>query len=71
MSAAPLVKRVLTARMSTAEVSPVQTVEPPESKYGPCKIKIWHEWNSSAGISNHPINKMFRAFNEFTKLVFS
>lgn len=72
MSATPHVKRASTSRVSSADViSAVQIQEAPESKYGPCKIKIWHEWNSASGIKNHPINKMFRTYNEFVKLVFS
>ena len=41
-----------------------------ESKYGPTKIKIWHQWEPKDEIKNHPIQKMFNAYNDFVKIVF-
>lgn len=45
--------------------------EKQESKYGPTKIKIWHPYEPSDDIKDHPINKMFRAYNGLVRLLFA
>ena len=42
-----------------------------ESKYGPTKIKIWHPYEPSDDIKDHPINKMFKAYNGLVRLLFA
>lgn len=44
--------------------------EKQESKYGPTKIKIWHPWDPSEGVKDHPINKMFKAYNGLVRILF-
>lgn len=44
--------------------------EPEVSKYGPTTIKLWHVWEPSPEIANHPIQKMFNAYNYLVRIVF-
>lgn len=42
-----------------------------EQKYGPTKIKILHPYEKPSGLRLHKIQKMFDAYNEFVKIVFT
>lgn len=57
----------LASLLSETSTTPVASSQ----KYAPAKIRIFHPYEKSQSLKNHPIQKMFDNYNELIRTIFT